>query len=670
MGSRYLLAMSAAQLKERLSRDREGLIAEMAKRAARGFNTSVEAGERTSWRGSIPAVVDLLIQAGLGEIITVLEMSNLSSDRRVDMVLVGSHPADGELSVVLIENKQWQWARMNRATGRVIHPGGYADVQHPVQQIWAYGESMRRHMSLLNSAHMYHVVNLHNAERAAVEKILPPVEPLPEECDDSVRVFTGDASGRSDFVSFLSTVLSADRASEHLRDINEARVTPNEDLMRAVDRTVRARSIFVLLDEQQDAVNQVIRAVREAGSASNKHVFIIRGGPGTGKSVLALELLGKLNRLGYQAVHASGSTAFAGALRKHLTGPRRKVEDTFTYFNQHGRRDRNELHALIIDEAHRLRPTSSNFRTKPEDRTNVPQAYELIEAARVPVFLLDPYQVIRAEEVGTIEAIRQAAHDCGVLPENVHEIMLGSQFRHSRCPEYIDWVEQLFGQHGGPPVPWNQNEDFEVLLAQSPHGMEDYLRARTAMGHTARITAGYCWKWPVESAETDRMGNLINSVVIDDWRRPWNARREYSRKRIPGPASWATYDTGFEQIGCVYTAQSFEWDYAGLIIGTDFTWRNSRWMATKNKDRATSNVAQDRLHEVIRNTYRTLATRGLHGIVLYAVDHETQRMLTDLGIPDVQNKLQQVLSSSEYLRLRSSPHVDLRLPQPTEGQIF
>lgn len=665
MRARYLLAASAAHLRQRLIEDQEGLVGELVARAAQVYNTTIGTSEKETWRSSVRHVVNLLVEANLGDVMVILEMNNLSSDGRIDMVLVGSQPGTRDLSVVLVENKRWSWARMSHEPGEVIHPGSPAGDLHPVKQVWSYGESMLQHMSHLHAARMHYVVNLHVAKREDVAGIMPPAEPLPTECDGSVQIFAGDE--RDKFATFLIGAISGDQAVEHLRDIDEARVRPNEDLMRAVDQAVRERSIFVLLDQQQLAVERVIRAVRRAGSASNKEVFIIKGGPGTGKSVLALELLGRLNRLGFAAKHASGSSAFAGALREHLSGTRKGAEKVFTYFNQHGWRTENDLDALVIDEGHRLRPTSSNHRTRAEDRTGVPQACELITAARVPVFLLDPYQVIRADEVGTVETIRQAADDCGVAPGNVHEIVLDSQFRHSRSPEYVDWVERLFGYHGGAPAQWTPRDEYDVFLAASPQEMEKYLRLRMAQDATARIVAGFWWPW---AKATDRKGDLELDIRIGEWHRAWNAHKKYVRKRIPGPETWATDPAGFEQVGCIYTAQSFEWDYVGLIMGEDYVWRDGQWAAVKNKDHAMRGVHGERLHEVVRNTYRTLATRGARGAVLFSADEQTQLMLTNAGIPLLVDELDRLSSSAVGRDALAAPHVQFRLPKPTSGQLF
>jgi uncharacterized protein len=465
----------------------------------------------------------------------------------------------------------------------------------------------------------------HAAPAHAFAEIMPPVYPFDQELAARVRVFGRD--GREVFGTFLTQVLTAKDAVEYVRDIDRAQVRPAEDLMRAVDQAVRSRSVFTLLDEQQETVVRVFNAVEEAQTENNKQVFIISGGPGTGKSVLALELLGRLSRRGSPSVHASGSTAFAETLRKYLIGRRGGVADVFTFFHQHRRRIPNQLNVLIADEAHRLRKNSNLQRTKAVDRSDVPQVHELIQAARVPVFLLDPYQVVRREEVGTPGVIRQAALDLGVAADNIHEITLEHQFRHRLCPDYVDWVEDLLGYGPGSPRPWEHQGDFQLLLAESPAQMEDYLRAQIALGHSARITAGYCWEWTQKPLGG---GKLAADVRIGDWARPWNASRANRRLKIPSRQMWATNPAGFDQVGCIYTAQSFEWDYTGVIIGSDYTWRDDRWVSTRNEDRT---IWGSELHEIVCNIYRVLATRGVQGVVLYSTDTATRSKLADLGIP-------------------------------------
>ncbi|MEU4235329.1 DNA/RNA helicase domain-containing protein, partial [Nonomuraea sp. NPDC026600] len=487
-------------------------------------------------------------------------------------------------------------------------------------------------------------------------KIMPPIGRLRPEIDGKrVRAFSGDTEDRREFASFLSTVLSAEGAREHVNRIDHAHVRPTEEVMHAAYEAVRGRMVFPLLDEQRETVDKVMALVQGGFSANSKQVFIVTGGPGTGKTVLALELLGMLNGISSSAAHASGSAAFSAALRLHVTGRHGHIHDLFTYFNQHRHREPNHLNVLICDEAHRLRKTSNNRFDKYEQRSDIPQIHELIQAARVPVFLLDPDQIVRNDEIGSPEEIRQAALALGIPDEHIHHIQLQRQFRHSYCPEYVDWLEDLLG-YGPNPRPWVYQGDFQLLRADTPQQMEDYLRAQIALHHSARITAGYCWDWTRRYLGS----RLALDIRIGDWKRPWNAYKGNKRRNIPDRTLWATDPNGFEQIGCIYTAQSFDWDYAGIIMGYDYTWAGDKWVSANNKDRATWG---DERHRLVRNIYRVLASRGRHGVVLYSTDRATRDLLIELRVPPIEAAMGALYEQRpELARPLPSPPIQEALP--------
>ena len=609
-----------------LAMDTEELVELLTERARKRYQARVSDSEQKSWRASIKTVAEVLVQAGLNEVLMLLEMSTFAGNTRIDIVLLGSHPDSDELSVVAVENKQWSEVHLDPVTKLVVHPGAKpGGSQHPAEQIWDYCKALERHLPMLRSR-FHGVVNLHNAPADQIRAIMPPYRQLRAPAD-KVRVFGKEPKERQAFADFLSQVISAESAPAHLRMLNRAHVRPSDDLMHAVNQAVNGRSFFTLLDEQRVAFDNILDTVEKGFSENNKTVFIIVGGPGTGKSVLALELLGALSGLGSATVHASGSNAFAETLRKHVTNSRESVEDIFTFFHHHRSREPNQLNVLLCDEAHRLRKTSNLQYTRAEDRSDVPQVRELIQAARVPVFFLDPDQVIRRDEVGTPQNITQAALGLGIALENIRVIHLDRQFRHSRCPDYVDWLEDLLGYRAGTPRPWNLHQQYELYLAESPQLMEEYLRLQLALQRTARITAGYCWPWTHSPLPN---GALVHDIKIGTWSYPWNAYTGNKKRGIPPSRAWATDPAGFEQVGCIYTAQGFDWDYSGVIIGHDYTWNDNHWLAQKNNDPSTYGAKR---HEHIRNVYRVLATRGRRGTVLYTEDPATRALLKSLHIP-------------------------------------
>lgn len=288
--------------------------------------------------------------------------------------------------------------------------------------------------------------------------------------------------------------------------------------------------------------------------------------------------------------------------------------------------ERNGLDVLICDEAHRMRQTSANRYTRAADRTGKRQVEELIDAARVPVFLLDEHQVVHPGEMGSLHEIEEAAAAKG-LP--VTTVSLDGQFRCGGSDAYLEWVVRLLGLEDGGPVTWEPDSKMELMVADSPEEMEVFLEDRRAQRYGARMPAGYCWKWtkiaPGQSLPLD--------VVIGDWARPWNVYGDRAVAGAPPAALWATDSAGFGQVGCVYTAQGFEYDWSGVIMGPDLVWRDDRWVADRSASRdpvfkkSTPDEDVDRL---IRNTYKVLLTRGMKGTVVYSTDAETRAKLREL----------------------------------------
>ena len=186
-------------------------------------------------------------------------------------------------------------------------------------------------------------------------------------------------------------------------------------------------------------------------------------------------------------------------------------------------------------------------------------------AARVPVFLLDQNQVVRPGEMGTVEDIERHARSLGL---DVHRIQLDEQFRCGGSELYIQWVLRLLALEPGGPIPW-EDDSFALEVVDSPQEMEHRLRGKLGDGYGARMTAGYCWPW----SDPRQDGSLVPDVSIGTWSRPWNVKGERAVGGAPPAALWATADGGFEQVGCVYTAQGFEYDWNGVIFGPDLVWR-------------------------------------------------------------------------------------------------
>ncbi|PWJ26230.1 hypothetical protein ATK17_2377 [Branchiibius hedensis] len=609
---------------EALSGHEEMLVKHLAEQMTITTGRSPAPGERHSWSRSIPALRADLISAGLGSVEMLIEYQLPLTSKRADVVLVGRHPRTGGPSYVIVELKQWSRAVSFEGDPNLvlIEAYGHRPVTHPVLQVRDYREYLVDFTTVLadQADAVAGVAYLHNATNSEVSDLLQ----LPG--DDRGRLFTGQDRGA--FVEYLKSRFDAESGATYADELLHSRIAPSRQLLTVAAEEVQRREMFTLLDEQRDAYNFVLHAVERARRENSKTAVIVTGGPGSGKSVIALSLLGELSRQGRTVLHATGSRSFTQTLRKVAGARSTSVKKMFQYFNSFMAAEPNDLDVLILDEAHRVRETSANRWTKAQFRTGRPQLDELFSAARVPVFLLDEHQVVRPGEQGTVEDIEKYAAERGI---QVQRISLEDQFRCGGSAAYVDWVQRLLELTPGGPIAWEGDERFDVEVVDSPNELEQVMQAHRDAGFGARLSAGYCWPWSDPRPD----GSLVNDVVIGDWSHPWNLKGDRAIGGAPPAALWASDDAGFGQVGCVYTAQGFEYDYAGVIIGPDMVIRGGRWVTDRSKNRDpdfknTKKVSDQDFDRLVRNVYKVLLTRGMQGVAIYSPDEETRESLRSL----------------------------------------
>jgi hypothetical protein len=589
-------------------------------RMAAGINASP--AERRSWDRSLPVLAHDLVQAGLSQVEMLIEYQLPLTSQRADVVLAGQDRRTGGDAYVVVELKQWSHAELFEEDPELVlveHMSGGPKL-HPVLQVKGYCEYLSGYMSVLrDSRHAVHgVAYLHNAAQSDVADLYDLMQ------DDRTRLFTQTTRGA--FVGYLQDRFAQASGADAADRFLSSDIRPSRQLLKAAAAEIKNQNQFVLLAEQQLAYELVLHDVDRAHRGDSKTAVIVTGGPGSGKSVIALALLGELSRQGRPVLHATGSQSFTQTMRRYVGKGSIAVKSMFKYFNNFVDARPNGLDVLICDEAHRIRQFSANRYTPARNRTGRLQVDELLDAARVPVFLLDEHQVVRPGEIGTVEEISHRAVAKGV---KVQQVDLDAQFRCGGSRLYEDWVLSLLSLDGKDPVTWVGDDHFDVSVAESPYELEAVLRDRLDAGYSARMTAGFCWRW--SNPDGDR---LLPDVVIGDWARPWNAKGDRSVGSAPPSALWATLDGGFDQVGCVYTAQGFEYDWNGVIVGPDLLYRDGQVVtvrsASKDPALVRGAVSDAQADQLIRNTYKVLLTRGMMGTVLFSTDAETQRFLASL----------------------------------------
>jgi DUF2075 family protein len=598
---------------------RNRLAGQLADRFFDEFRYRPSPSEVTSWQNSLRAMADVLALGDLTDQGILVELKLPLTSKRLDCLITGSNPERGD-SAVIIELKQWTAVGRSTITNcvTIAHGSRIKDHLHPSAQVEGYQRYLLdTHPAFSDPARITldGCAYLHN-------ETFDPTSPIFDAAFTGLTgrypAFTGDQA--DGLASFLDERIAGPDDGAILDRVAEATFRPNKRLLDHVARIIRGEPTFVLLDEQQVAFNAIMDEVRAAGQNKRPAAFLIQGGPGTGKSVIAVNLVAELSALGLKSVHATGSKAFTSNLRQKV-GPRASA--LFNYFMNLASVT-EPFDVVILDEAHRIREVSGNRFTKKSARTGKSQIDDILDAARVTVFFIDDLQVVRPEEVGSSALITSAAAARGIP---VREFELEAQFRANGSDAFIQWVENTLDISRTPQVLWPTEDAFDFRVVDSVEQLDSLIRGHASAGATARLVAGFCWPW----SNPEPTGDLVNDVVVGTWSMPWNARAEAGRLAagIPRSDYWASDPGGLEQVGCVYTAQGFEFDYVGVIFGRDLVYRPGiGWVGQpeESRDRIVSskNVSRDAFTDFVKSIYRVLLTRGLRGCYVHFLDSQTR----------------------------------------------
>lgn len=574
------------------------------------------AGEVRSWQNSLRALALVLSRAGLYNQGVLLELKLPLTSRRLDCLLCG-YNAQGVPTAVVIELKQWESCKGSDGDNELLTyvGSGTREVLHPSAQALRYATYLRdNHEACYATSEAISVTAcayLHNYH-------LRTDDPLHagkfEEARQEAPTFTADEV--DELVAFLVSNVGGGDGLEVLKRIEENRYRPSKKLMDHVAAVIQNKPEYTLLDEQQVAFDSVMSAARRGVHDRRKQIVIIKGGPGTGKSVLAVNLVASLLRQHYATHYVTGSKAFTETLRS-IIGPR--GNELFTYTNSYVNVEADSVDVLVVDEAHRIRDVSSNRFTPASKKSGLKQLEELLRAARVSVFLIDDHQVVRPGEIGSVSYVRDyaAAQQCAV-----HEVELEAQYRCSGSDSFVRWINAMLDIGDEQPFEWTGHDAFDFKIYGTPEELEHAVHEKVTAGATGRLTAGFCWPW---SGPNDD-GTLANDVVIGEYRRPWNAKANAGRlaKGTPKSSLWAYHPNGIGQIGCVYTAQGFEFDYVGVIFGEDLRVEGKHWIGDRSKS-FDSEVKKSRedFERLVKNTYRVLLSRGIKGCYVHFRHAET-----------------------------------------------
>lgn len=595
------------------------------------MNRRTGEAEFRSWVNSLEYMYKVLNDDDIPEESGIAIEYNLpNTAKRVDFLISGYDNKQFP-NVVIIELKQWE--KLSKVEGldgivETFTGGANRRVVHPSYQAWSYAEMIKDYneYAQITDVKLWPCAYLHNYLR---EENDPLDDAIYKDYLDDAPVFTkGDVRKLR---AYIKEVVKEGDNNEILYKIDNGRIKPSKSLQDAIVGMLESNPEFNLIDDQKVVFERIMELSRQCEKDGKKRVLIARGGPGTGKTIIAINLLARLTQEEVFAQYCSKNSAPRLVYAKKLKGHRTKssIDNMFKGSGSYVDAPKDAVGVILADEAHRLNEKSGLYGNQ-----GVNQIHEIIRAARLSVFFIDESQRVTVKDIGSISEIR---HWAVFNNAEVFEEELSSQFRCNGSDDYIAWLDDVLGIRETANFNF-ENYNYEFKIFDTPEEMRKRIIERNQNSNKSRILAGYCWNWP----KSGRSDTNAHEIKIGDFEISWN---------LDGGESFAISPTSINEAGCIHTTQGLEFEYVGVIIGDDLRYEDGV-LITDFKKRAKTDQSikglkkmekddPERAHhladEIIKNTYRTLMTRGMKGCYVYA---------TDPGLQDYLKK--RVQSSYDY----------------------
>lgn len=570
--------------------------------------------EVESWHNSMQFMRNIVDIPTIDDDVQVaIEYNIPQTSKRVDFIIIGADAA-GKDNIVIVELKQWTKAEKvddeMHYSVRTYVAGDNRIVCHPSYQAYSYSrflinysqEIQDRDISLVPCAY------LHNYQPDFKSNLSDEIY---KEWYTAAPFFVRNEV--EEFSAFVNKFITRKSSSgDLLYLIENGRIRPTKSLQDALTSMVMGNPEIVLLDEQAVCYDMCLRTMLQCQKDRKKRTIVIQGGPGTGKSVLAVNLLMTLINQSLNAAYVTKNSAPRQAFLSLLTkGKANKVADIGHLFRSPfglSTCKENGYDCLIVDEAHRL--VEKMYR----DWTGENQVKECIQASLLSIFLIDEDQAVTTKDIGSIAEIRKWCEATGSRLIMNGDTRLVSQFRCNGSDAYIQFVDGLL-QRTPETVAVDLSElNYDFRVFDDPSAMRDALREINAVSNKARMVAGYCYDWNVKHGRGE-----WDIELPGGFRAKWNLETD---------KIWAVNPRSFEEVGCIHTAQGLEFDYVGVLIGRDLYYDPTDGRVKTNKeaishDDGSSGIrtAPDEVaRRLILNTYKTLLTRGQKGCFVYCED--------------------------------------------------
>ena len=591
---------------------------------------STSKSEIDSWINSLQYmervlnVVEIPDDAGIS-----IEYHLPQTSKRIDFIVTGkdAHKRD---TVILVELKQWQQAQLTESDAIVLtrFKHGLRETLHPSYQAWSYKCLLEDFNATVQEQRiqLYPCVYLHNYEEDGVINHAFYAQHI----EKAPLYFKRDALKLQEFLK--ANVRYGDK-NQIMYRIDRGKIKPSKNLADQLLSMIKGNHEFVLIDDQKVVFETAIRLAKQSTSKS-KNVLIVGGGPGTGKSVVAINLLVALTKQQLVVQYVTRNSAPRLVYEAKLTGSLKKthISNLFSGSGSFHSIKQNSFNCLIVDEAHRLNEKSGMFSHLGEN-----QIKEIIAASKFSIFFLDEDQKVTLKDIGSKE---QVVHWAKQANATVTELELDSQFRCNGSNDYLAWLDNTL-QIRKTANETLDTRSYDFRIVSNPSELHDLIIHKNRARNKARLVAGYCWNW------VSKKKPHLKDIVIGNYEATWNLASD-------GQA-WIIQSDSVSEVGCIHTSQGLEVDYIGVIVGADLIVRDGRVITQPSKRASTDKSIHTwkkrfkidpvqttaELDAIIKNTYRTLMTRGQKGCYVYFVDEETRKFFESFieVLPAVQTPL-------------------------------
>lgn len=569
--------------------------------------------EFRSWENSLEYMYKVLNDNTIPENSGIaIEYNIPQTSKRVDFIISGYNEKK-DPNVVIIELKQWdkvnvvegQDALVETYTGNALRK-----VVHPSYQAWSYAAMIYDYNQNVQQGNivLHPCAYMHNYRKDNPEKL--ESNQYKEYVDEAPLFARGEVSKLRDFIK-QSVKIGDDK--QLLYDIDNGKIKPSKSLQDSIKSMIEGNQEFIMLDDQKVVYEEILKTSIQCMNDHKKRTVIVKGGPGTGKTVVAINLLAKLTNEGYFVQYTSKNSAPRNVYAKKLTGHKKSsINNMFKGSGSYVDAEKDIVDVLICDEAHRLNDKSGMFHNLGEN-----QIKEIINASLCSVFFIDESQRVTLSDIGTVAEIEKWAEEEG---SEISEMELVSQFRCNGSDGYLAWLDEVLEIRETANFDM-KDVDYDIRIVDSPSEVRELIVERNRARNCSRMLAGYCWNW-LKDGQND---TNVHDIKIADFEMSWN---------LGNTSTFAIDEDSVNEIGCIHTSQGLEFDYAGVIIGddmryenghivTDFTKRAKTDQSLKGIKKLYKENPEFALKEadvIIKNTYRTLMTRGMKGCYVYCTD--------------------------------------------------